>query len=551
MASSDRKRAGTLPLGTPAPVIPSQESAETSGERTRAGTVRMSASSLPLPQSEEGPESEDRAANLLPPDLPEEERDARSTRGSAIGRHSPTRTIRMSAPSAAGDSKNPPRMSRLSSWAGVGQRTTFADLTGATDRLTRFTTDLVRRQRIGYRVALAIVGAAAVLLLVALALTAGQWRWIPIGLFFLLSFAVITYASVRALLPRLARRFGEVELPGRAGMYLGVFGSAVASVAALVTWGASVGTIYAGQAIDPRLSSVESAKETQIELPPMEISEPPQKKLEWEGYIWARPGKLYSTPGFHPVDGKFDIVLHFHGDGDLVEQSVDAAKLNALVSVINLSAEGSKAYEGRMAIPGALDDIVRRIEEKVSAKAGTELKVGRIALSSWSAGYGGSLSLLETAEGRERVDAVLVMDGIHTGFSPGGGRTVHPAGIEPFVEYAKLAAAGSKLMIITHSSIDTADYCSTTETANAILGALDLPRADADEASSPPRVTLAPALAAFPAREQNWLRVKTVAHRGKLHVYGCAGNGKSDHIAHLAQMSVTVLPELVKRWAEP
>jgi hypothetical protein len=37
-------------------------------------------------------------------------------------------------------------------------------------------------------------------------------------------------------------------------------------------------------------------------------------------------------------------------------------------------------------------------------------------------------------------------------------------------------------------------------------------------------------------------------HQGNLHVLACQGNGKGDHIAHLAQMSVSVLPPLIARW---
>ncbi len=47
------------------------------------------------------------------------------------------------------------------------------------------------------------------------------------------------------------------------------------------------------------------------------------------------------------------------------------------------------------------------------------------------------------------------------------------------------------------------------------------------------------------------MQVGSEVHRGAFHVLGCSGEGKGDHIAHLAQMSVTVLPHLATRWAEP
>ena len=281
----------------------------------------------------------------------------------------------------------------------------------------------------------------------------------------------------------------------------------------------------------------------QVVVPPP----PPVRELpRWDGHVWVRPGKLYMPPSFAPKEGTFDLILHFHGDGDLVHQSVFSTKLNALVHVTNLGT-GSGPYESRFAVPGALDDLLKRIAAKSSEKVGEKLEVGRVAITTWSAGYGALSSLLSNEQTFERIDAVLVLDGIHGGFAPEGQRKVHPLAIAPFVKFAEQAAAGNKLMMITHSAIPTSDYCSSTESADAILAAVGAERRDV-EGRSPPVVDLPVAIAAFPSRERNWLNVRTEAQKGDFHVLGCSGNGKGDHIAHLAQMSVTVLPELEKRW---
>ena len=68
------------------------------------------------------------------------------------------------------------------------------------------------------------------------------------------------------------------------------------------------------------------------------------------------------------------------------------------------------------------------------------------------------------------------------------------------------------------------------------------------DTASPPPVDLDVAVKAFPPDERNWLRVTSMTEEGSLVVLGCSGNGKGDHIAHLAQMSVTVLPRLIERW---
>ncbi len=117
------------------------------------------------------------------------------------------------------------------------------------------------------------------------------------------------------------------------------------------------------------------------------------------------------------------------------------------------------------------------------------------------------------------------------------------------MNFARRAVAGEKLMVITHSTIETEDYASTTQTANALLAALGIERhAVTNPASSPPPVKLRAAVFAFPTGERRWLSVTSEVRQGGLTVLGCTGNGKGDHIAHLAQMSETVLPPLVARW---
>ena len=72
-----------------------------------------------------------------------------------------------------------------------------------------------------------------------------------------------------------------------------------------------------------------------------------------------------------------------------------------------------------------------------------------------------------------------------------------------------------------------------------------------DGSVSPAPVQLEAALAAFPARSPHWLQARSLAELGNFHLVGYAGKGAEDHIAQIAQMSVTVLPALVKRWAIP
>ena len=61
-------------------------------------------------------------------------------------------------------------------------------------------------------------------------------------------------------------------------------------------------------------------------------------------------------------------------------------------------------------------------------------------------------------------------------------------------------------------------------------------------------MTFATAVKAFPAAKPKWLKPTSEVHEGDFHVFAYSGRTPEDHIAHLAQMSESVLPRLKDRW---
>ena len=372
-------------------------------------------------------------------------------------------------------------------------------------------------------------------MLLSAAFALERWRWLATAFLFLTVMASLGGASLHAL-PRLARRFGERGLPGHTLAWLALGFAALAVGSWTITRQASAVVARAGHALTPAF------REYFLALAPR----PPKTDdvaSRVSRQIWVSPGVLFIPPSFEPTDQGFDVLLHFHGDTTLVKESVEASGLNALVLITNLGVS-SHDYQQHFVGAGAMDGLIARIQEKAGL---AQFKVRRVALSSWSAGFGAPLAILNDAKSAERIDALLVMDGIHGGFSPDQGRVVDPAGIAPFVALAREAAAGRKLMWITHSDIDTYDYSSSTESADAILATLGIRREPAD--ASPPPVEIDAAVRAFPAHSPHWLQARSAAELGDFHLAGYAGKGPEDHIAQIAQMSVTVLPALVERWA--
>src|SRR5262249_5273936 len=94
--------------------------------------------------------------------------------------------------------------------------------------------------------------------------------------------------------------------------------------------------------------------------------------------------------------------------------------------------------------------------------------VRKLALSSWSAGYGAIEQILRQTGGKN-IDAVILLDSLHAGYDNEQAHTLKTAQIEPFVAFAKRAAGGKTFMFMSHSSIIPPGYASTTEVSSYMI----------------------------------------------------------------------------------
>ncbi len=228
----------------------------------------------------------------------------------------------------------------------------------------------------------------------------------------------------------------------------------------------------------------------------------------------GRREKLSQGTLFIPAGLKGEHVplfVHFHGAPWLAE--VAAAKWGkAAVIAVNLG-QGSATYAKPFADGKALAALLKEAEEK------SGLRFGPVGLTAWSAGYGAVREILKTDDGYERVAFVLLLDGLHAGYEGGNPGPLESkliaADLEPFVRFAKDAAAGKKRMIVTHSEVFPGTFASTTETADYLLGATGVNRK--------------PVLRSGPMGMQQL----SEAREGKLLVAGYAGNSAPDHVDQL------------------
>ena len=262
---------------------------------------------------------------------------------------------------------------------------------------------------------------------------------------------------------------------------------------------------------------------------------------------WRAPlagGLLTFPPSFASEDGRYDLVIHFNGNTDLVDESYGHAGVNAVVMILNLGV-GSGVYEDRFEDPAAFALILARVQNVLTERGLRSPRLGRIAVSGWSSGYGGVLKLLGQDALFEKLDAVVLLDAIHCGYKPGT-RVLRPDQLEPMRRFARKATEGRALLSITHSEIATIGYLNAHQTTDAVLEGVGLHRTPTTEAQ--PMPALRTMVGVLPRALMMPLTPLTEVHQGGLHVRGYDGNGPVTHMLHLVQMSTTALPDLVRHW---
>jgi hypothetical protein len=174
-----------------------------------------------------------------------------------------------------------------------------------------------------------------------------------------------------------------------------------------------------------------------------------------------------------------DVVIHFHGAAWVTHQSVAQADRRAASAALNLGS-GSGAYHRPFADPATFDSLLAAITRELTVE-GRRIRIGRVTLSGFSAGHGAIRAILREPRHFTRVDAVLLLDGMHTSYVPEG--TVQAAGgvldtvnLAAFAAFARAASRGEKRFLVTHSEIFPGTFASTTETADWLLAATGLRR---------------------------------------------------------------------------
>lgn len=214
-----------------------------------------------------------------------------------------------------------------------------------------------------------------------------------------------------------------------------------------------------------------------------------------------------------------DVLLHLHGAASVIEPAIVESGLNSVLIEFNrkgLSKVYAEPFSDPDLFPRLLDAALAALKaEKLVA----EPKLGRVVVSSFSAGFGGVRELLQVPSTFNRIDGLIMADSIYCSYTGVlSKREVNPFLMVGFRRFAAEAAAGRKTFVLTHSAQVPEGYASTTETADYLIKALDLK-------------DFAVTMDWGPTLSQARAKAK-----GQFVVLGFAGKEANDHMAHLRRI---------------
>jgi hypothetical protein len=225
---------------------------------------------------------------------------------------------------------------------------------------------------------------------------------------------------------------------------------------------------------------------------------------------------LFIPHNARPTDGAIDLLIHLHGAASVVEPAFVAAKCPGALIEFNRSGL-SRVYAGPFADPSLLPRLIDAALAALKAPDQAEApRLGRLTISSFSAGFGGVRELLKVPEHFARIDTLVMADSIYAGYEGDpSGRRVDPRLMDGFRRFAIEAASGRKTFLLTHSAQVPEGYASTTETADYLIRAVN---------GEPEKAEV--------SWGDGWTQTRRF-RRGRFLVLGFSGTEGADHMRHL------------------
>jgi hypothetical protein len=235
-------------------------------------------------------------------------------------------------------------------------------------------------------------------------------------------------------------------------------------------------------------------------------------------------GTLHIPSDYHADGGMVDVIMHFHGSAEWVLDRFMESKRNAVLVIVSfngLSGVYAKPFRAQGLFRRILGEALRRTGDHCGLK---QVKIRRLMLSSFSAGYGAVREILKVPEYQTVVSDVVLADSLYAGYIEGS-KDVEPSDMTSFAQFAELAAEGKRSMWITHSSEFPGSYASTTETADYLIDHVGAERVPSTPGASG-------------AETGFGLNLISSADLKGFHVRGYSGDANEAHGLHLRALGV-------------
>lgn len=237
--------------------------------------------------------------------------------------------------------------------------------------------------------------------------------------------------------------------------------------------------------------------------------------------ITLSTGALYVPGEYRPTGNGVDLVVHFHGSPGFVrDRFLESGRSAVLVAISfkGLSRAYSAPFEDKRLFRKVLGEALRRTGDHYGLK---RVRIRKLVLSSFSAGYGAIREILKLHECQVLVTDIVLADSLYAAYAKADGHNVvDPADMAPFVPFADRAARGKATMWITHSAVIPGTYASTAETADFLIERVGANRVPAGGEDAP------------------GLELTSSADLNGFHVRGYAGDTGPDHMRHLHALAV-------------
>jgi hypothetical protein len=211
------------------------------------------------------------------------------------------------------------------------------------------------------------------------------------------------------------------------------------------------------------------------------------------------------------------LTIHFHTEPWFAIEEHLRRGLREPLLVVMLG-QGSTVYRVPFEDRGRLGRLVGQVEKQLNTR------VKAVDVSSFSAGYGAVREIVKWPEYRQMIRRIVLCDSMYGSFAAGS--TTRPAAehIEPWMEFAKMAARGEKTFVLTHSQVPTASYASSGQCAAALVEAVGGAKVIVPRGSMP--ATLDPE---FP--------LLTRSDVGHFHVWAYDGANAQAHLTHVRHLA--------------